>query len=240
MMIETSSEPLSLRWDGEELVDAVGGFRRWPPDGTEHSGGLRYPRAFDRAAHSPSGRWAVIYTERGTKALLLDGERIARELSRSSYQASAYDYPIVLGTLPDGSGPRAPGLLPLPARRESGRTAPALRRLGVEPRALRTAELGVWSCAQGRWTHRSGGGDDWGTVVPCGGSRVMSLYGHPRLIEATDGTVLAQWPEVAVSRRDGAYGVTHIPSPVTALHPDGSRLAVAVETGIAVLDLPQT
>ncbi|MFE4633331.1 hypothetical protein ACFRJ1_08100 [Streptomyces sp. NPDC056773] len=101
-MIETSSEPRSLRWDGEELVDAVGGFRRWTPDGAEHSGGFRYAHEYDRAAHSPSGRWTVIYTERGTKALLLDGERIARELSRSRYQAKAYDYPVALGTLPDG------------------------------------------------------------------------------------------------------------------------------------------
>lgn len=324
-MIETSSEPRSLRWDGEELVDAVGGFRRWTPDGAEHSGGFRYAHEYDRAAHSPSGRWTVIYTERGTKALLLDGERIARELSRSHYQAKAYDYPVALGTLPDGrevlvhcpdeynvlqiedaaTGERltavareprdffhsrlavspdgrrllsagwvwspvglmssyelqealtdpsvldregAPGIMALDAEVASAcwldtdRLAVAATAEdlgdGEDRQALRPDELGVWSCAQGRWTHRSGGGD-WGTLVPCGGSRVMSLHGHPQLVESTDGTVLAQWPGVAVSRRDGAYGVTHVPSPVTALHPDGTRLALALEEGIAVLELPQ-
>lgn len=335
--LKATSEPRSLRWNGEELVDAVGGFRRWTPDGTEHGSGFRYAYGFDRAAYSPSGRWTVVYTERGTKALLLDGERIARELNRSYYQAEAYDYPVALGTLPDGrdvlvhcpdeynvlqvedagtgerltSGAREPrdffhsrlsvspdgrrllsagwvwspvGLASAYDLQEAltdasvldGEGAPGhalldaevgsacwldADRLAVsatdedlgdeeERQALRVRELGVWSCTQERWVHRSatgsgdgdgdGDGDGWGTLVHCGGNRVMSLYGYPRLVDVTDGTVLAQWPDVAVPRRDGAFGVTHVPTPVTALHPDGTRLAVAVEEGIAVLELPQT
>ncbi len=69
---------------------------------------------------------------------------------------------------------------------------------------------------------------------------MVSLCGHPRLVDAGTGAVLAEWPEVPVSRREGSYGVTHVPTPVAALHTGGTRLAVAVRNGIAVLDLPQT
>ncbi|MFD7555665.1 hypothetical protein ACFV9E_14155 [Streptomyces sp. NPDC059835] len=329
-IFRASGTPGSLRWDGDELVDAAGTFRRWTPDGAEHASGFRYGYEFDRAAHSPSGRWTVVYEERGTKALLLDGQRIARELDRSHYSARDYDYPVALGALPDGrevlvhcpeeynvlevedaasgerltSGPReprdffhsrlavspdgrrllsagwvwspfglvsaydleaaaanpslldgqgAPGNAALDAevssacRLDSDRLAVAANDWdlgageadGEDQRALGVREPAVWSCSAARWLHRSAGAADWGTLVPCGGNRVLSLYGHPRLVDATDGTVLAEWPDVAVPRRDGAYGVTHFPSPVTALHGDGTRVAVAVENGIAVLELPR-
>lgn len=34
------------------------------------------------------------------------------------------------------------------------------------------------------------------------------------------------------------FGVSHVPSPVAALHPDGTRLAVAQAQSIAVITLP--
>ncbi|WP_329379030.1 hypothetical protein OG625_11690 [Streptomyces sp. NBC_01351] len=324
-LIETSSTPGSLRWDGDELVDAAGAFRRWTADGVEHASRFGYGSEIDRAVHSPSGRWTVVYEERGTKALLLDGEKIARELNRSCYQAENYDYPVALGILPDGrevlvhcpdaynvleiediasgvrltagsrtprdffhsrlavspdgrrllsagwvwspvglasaydleaaltdpsllDGQGAPGNTALDAEvgaacwLDADRLAVAATVEGLgdegDRQALRVRELGVWSCTEGRWLHRSPSTGDWGTLVPCGGNRVLSLYGHPRLVDATDGTVLAEWPDVAVSSREGAFGVTHVPSPVTALHGDGTRVAVAVEKGIAVLGLP--
>ena len=70
------------------------------------------------------------------------------------------------------------------------------------------------------------------------GHLVVSLHRHPRLIDITTGAVLAEWPEAEVSRREGSYGVTHVPTPVAALHPDGSRLAVAQAGSIAVVQLP--
>jgi len=83
----------------------VGGGRRWAPDGTEQPrpttwGGF----PFDRAALSPSGRYAAIWTERGTKGLLLEtGElRPLREINRSYYRAEDYAYPLGLGRLADG------------------------------------------------------------------------------------------------------------------------------------------
>lgn len=111
---------------------------------------------------------------------------------------------------------------------------------GDEASRLRAGQLGVWSCSGRRWLHRSAGAGDWGTLIACGGNLVASLTEHPRLVDATTGGVLREWPEIRVRHRNGAYGVTHVPSPVAALHPDGTRLAVALETGIAILRIPQT
>jgi hypothetical protein len=92
----------TLVWDGEELVDPAGGWARFRPDGAWERGRVRYPFPFDQAARSPSGRYTAILVRRGTKALLLDGQSVLRELDRSYYLADAYEYPIALGRLPDG------------------------------------------------------------------------------------------------------------------------------------------
>lgn len=82
--------PASLAWDGDDLVDWVGG------------GGRRYAHSFDRALVSPSGRYSVIYAERQTKGLVLDRGEILREIDRSYYQADSFAYPAAVGQLPDG------------------------------------------------------------------------------------------------------------------------------------------
>jgi hypothetical protein len=46
---------------------------------------------------SPSGRYQVLYAERGTKGLVLEHGAILREIDRSFYHADAYDYPAALG-----------------------------------------------------------------------------------------------------------------------------------------------
>lgn len=324
-IFETSRAPMSLRWEGDDLIDPADGFRRWTPDGEEHRGGFAFAYRFDRAVHSPSGRWTAVYEERGTKALVLDGRSVVREVNRSFYHAHQYDYPIALGALPDGrevlvhcpdhrgvleiEDPGSGERLTTGEERGSGafhsrlslspdgrrlavagwiwhpvgvldvydvtaalRTPSALDGVGLVPRAatydsevgsvcwldadrlavattgeevnpadpgsLAPLELGVWSFAASRWLHRCRSDSPWGTLVACGGDRVVSLYGHPRLADATTGAVLAEWPEVGVTRRESAYGKE--PTAVVALHPGGTRLAIAVEDGIAVLDLPRT
>ncbi|MCX4781179.1 WD40 repeat domain-containing protein [Streptomyces sp. NBC_01264] len=328
--LKATSEPKSLFWEGEDLVDPLGGFRRWAPDGREHDFRPVLSYRFDHAVRSPSGRWTVIYEERGTKALLLEGVEIIRELDRSFYHAEEYDYPVALGALPDGREVlvHCPDAYDTPVTEDAAtgeRLTPAARypedifhsRLAVspdgrrllsagwewypfgalqvfdlaaavagaaeldcrgrvsqpdgqggevvaacwldgdrvavatgevvlhdeggeQPAALGPQEIGVWSAAEERWLHRSPLGFTAGTLLACGGDRVVSLCGHPRLVDARTGSVLAEWPEVPVSHRVGSYGVPHVPTPVVALHPDGIRLAVAQEGGIRVLDLPQT
>lgn len=325
IVLKVTAEAQSLVWNGDDLVDVVGGGRRWGPDGVEQPASVIHGFPFDRSVVSPSGRYSVVYAERGTKALLLDGDRLVRELNRSYYQADAFDYPVALGALQDGrevlvhcpdeynvleiedaesgerltGGERDPkdvfhsrlevspdgtrllsagwfwhpygvvevfdlasaltdpavldgrGVLPL----DPGIDAEVVSacwldgdRLAVatggEPRddeetpALGPRQLGVWSLSVRRWIHRSRVDFCIGTLI-ARGDTVISLYGHPRLIDVTTGAVVAEWPTVEVPRRDGSYGVTHIPTPVVALHPDGTRLAVAQPESIAIITLPE-
>lgn len=321
------TKPLhSLAWLGDELVDLVGGSR-WTPEGVEHPPSLYFGDPFDRASLSSSGRHAVIYTERGTKALVLglDGPRLVRELNRTYYHAGDYDYPIALGTLFDGrdvvvhcpnnynvleiedlesgrllaagSGSRdvfhsrldispdgrhllvagwvwhpygtmevydlgqalgdpasldRPGVMAtspgadaevaaacwLSADRVAVATNDEVfddeEHAGVEPR-----HLGVWSLAEQRWVHRSPARVTLGTMLPRRDT-VVSLYGHPSLIDVATGRVVDEWPDVRVPEKDGSFGVTHVPTPTAALSHDGKRLAVAQEGGIAVITLPTT
>lgn len=276
--------------------------------------------------YSPSGRYSVVYEERGAKAVVQEGGRYVRELNRSHYHAKDFDYPVALGVLKDGrevlihcpenynvleiedtmseqrltTGPRdAPdvfrsrlsvspdgrrllvagwvwtpyGIAEVFDLEDALRDASTLDGQGILPMrpgidaevasacwldadrlvvattadttfddeetpALGPQQLGVWSFTELRWLHRSEADFSYGTLVPCG-NRVVSLYGHPRLIEISTGAVVAEWPQVLVQRREGAYGVTHIPTPVIALQPDGNLLAVAQDKSIALLTLPE-
>jgi len=325
IVLDVTAEAQSLVWDGDDLVDVVGGGRRWGPDGVEQRASVVRGGPFDRSAVSPSGRYSVVYAERGTRALLLDGDRLVRELDRSYDYAEDFDYAVALGALQDGrevlvhcpeeynvleiedaeSGERltggerhprdvfhsrlavspggthllsagwlwhpygvvevfdltsaltdpavldGPGVLPL----DPGIDAEVVSacwldgdRLAVatggelladkETPALGPRQLGVWSLSARRWIHRSRVDFHIGTLI-ARGDTVVSLYGHPRLLNVTTGAVVAEWPTVEVPRREGSYGATHIPTPVVALHPDGTRLAVAQPESIAIIDLPE-
>lgn len=107
---------------------------------------------------------------------------------------------------------------------------------GDEPDALGPGQLGVWSVSGARWLHRTAIGYPVGTLVACG-SRVMSLHGHPKLLDPATGAVIAEWPDVETSAKQASYG-SHVPTPVAALHPDGTRLAIAEPDAIAVITLP--
>ncbi|MFE0464159.1 hypothetical protein ACFW1A_33375 [Kitasatospora sp. NPDC058965] len=317
----------SLWWDGEDLVDLVRGGRRWCPDGTVRETSVRWGHPFDRAVVSSSGRYAVVLVERGTKGIVVDlaGPTVVREIDRSYYHCADYDYPVALGTLPDGrevlvhcpehynelqvedlvTGQRLTEGVRRPEDSFHSRLAvsPDGRHLlvagwvwhplgtlqvhdltaaladpgaldadtvfhpfaGVDaevgaacwldgdrlavattaesldwvepPGGLGAAQLGVWSMSERRWLHRSGLDHPVGTLL-ARGTQVVSLHGHPRLLDARTGTVLAQWPELRVPSKTGSYGVTHVPTPVAALSPDGTRLAVAQPDAVAVIRLP--
>ncbi|MEV6396038.1 hypothetical protein AB0M39_14890 [Streptomyces sp. NPDC051907] len=319
----------SLVWDGDDLVDVVGGRRRWSADGREHAGAWPLGDHYDRVLVSPSGRFTVVHGERGAKARVLDGTRLVRKVARASYHAEDYDHPIALGALPDGreimvhcpeeynvlqieeletgrrltAGERAPkdvfhsrpqispdgrhllvagwvwqpygvvevfdlqraladpavldgpGVLPwaagedaevvsacwLDADRVAIMTGEYINIDDEEPPHLGPGELGVWSLSQRRFLHRSPVAEQLGMMLargPAACGTVVSLYGHPRLVDVATGALVAEWPQVNAARREGSYGVTHIPSTTAALHPDGGRLAVAQPDSIAVITLP--
>jgi hypothetical protein len=324
ILLQVTDEAQSLVWDGDDLVDVVGG-RRWGPEGVERYVSVDHGFSFDRSVGSPSGRFTVVYAERATEALLLEGDRLVRELDRDDDYAGDFDYPVALGVLRDGrevlvhcpdqydvleiedaesgerltGGDRNPsdvfhsrlavspdgahllsagwlwhpygivevfdleraladpavldvrGVLRSDPRTgaevisacwlDSDRVAVATGEEFIEDEetvGLGQRQLGVWSLAEKRWVHRNRVGFHIGTLIPRGDT-LVSLYGHPRLIDVTTGSSLAEWPTVEVPCREGSYGVTHIPTPVAALHPDGTRLAVAQAESIAVIDLPE-
>jgi len=92
----------SLSWQGDLLVDWVGGGNTYALDGTYTSASRGYAYRFDSAIVSVSGRYALLYERLGTKAILLEAGKVVREVNRSFYQAHVYEYPIQFGMLPDG------------------------------------------------------------------------------------------------------------------------------------------
>jgi hypothetical protein len=102
-VIPLASPVRSLCWDGDELVDWVSGGVRYSLSGVETRAKVYFPYRFDRAVSSPDGQWAILYEVLGTKALITARERQVRELNRSYYFANAYEYPITVFRLPDGT-----------------------------------------------------------------------------------------------------------------------------------------
>ncbi|MFI7400458.1 hypothetical protein ACIBW9_08195 [Streptomyces sp. NPDC049541] len=66
----------------------------------------------------------------------------------------------------------------------------------------------------------------------------MSLHGHPRLLDTAAGCIVADWSEVRVLAKPTCFGGRRVPTPVAALHSDGTRLALAQPASIALIRLP--
>lgn len=98
----TRFTPLSLSWQGDQLIDWVRGGDIYGIDGAFRSGTFALSYGFDAAIVSPSGRFQVVYEKLRTKGVLMEGNKILREINRSYYCASAYEFPIALFQLPDG------------------------------------------------------------------------------------------------------------------------------------------
>lgn len=102
--IPTDRRPRSLVFEGDTLVDWVGGGARWSvPDGRFQRATVNYAyRGFDAAIATADGEWAVIFTRLATKGAVLRRGKVVREVDRSFYCADAYEYPVALFTGPDG------------------------------------------------------------------------------------------------------------------------------------------
>jgi hypothetical protein len=100
--IPTHSPPGSLCWFGDALMDWTSGGIVHSLNGNSTDPCVRYAYRFDRSVMSPDGRYAVLYEVLGTKGLVLKDGKVLREINRSFYHATAYEYPIALHTLPSG------------------------------------------------------------------------------------------------------------------------------------------
>lgn len=93
----------TLNWEGDELVDWVGGGRRFSLGKSIRESNVHYAYRFDRAAVISGGEFVVLYEALGTKGLILRDGKLLREINRSFYHADAYEYPVALFHLPDGT-----------------------------------------------------------------------------------------------------------------------------------------
>lgn len=95
--------PKSLHWNQNSLIDWVNRGDQYNLDGTfkRTSVYLAYP--FDTAIVSPCGKYSVIYQKLGTKGVLFKEDKLLREINRSYYQATVYEYPITFAKLPNGT-----------------------------------------------------------------------------------------------------------------------------------------
>jgi hypothetical protein len=86
-------------WDGAEVLDITSG-QRGNIDGSLTPRLINMTYRFDRAIglRSFGVDWAVAYTNRNTKAVLIRNGHTHRELNRSFYCAEDYDYPVTIGT----------------------------------------------------------------------------------------------------------------------------------------------
>lgn len=92
----------SLCWQGNELIDWVGGGNHYCLNGTTIPRYVNYSYRFNQAIVSPDGQYAVIYEVLGTKGVILKSGEVLREINRSYYQAHVYEYPVLLFSLPSG------------------------------------------------------------------------------------------------------------------------------------------
>jgi len=89
----------SLTWHDDVLVDWVCGGTVFDLEGRTQPSTRHFAYDFDAALSSPSGDYAIVYTRLGTKGLIVDTRAgdVVREIDRSYYHASTYEYPIAIG-----------------------------------------------------------------------------------------------------------------------------------------------
>ncbi|RME26339.1 MAG: hypothetical protein D6798_06925 [Deltaproteobacteria bacterium] len=76
-----------------------------------------------------------------------------------------------------------------------------------------------------------------GAMMPVGPDRVVTFYGHPRLVRLRDGHLLHEWPDLDTGRLTGSIQHHLSPPPPMAIDPRGRRFAVASSDSVAVVDL---
>jgi WD40 repeat protein len=91
----------TLCWQGEFLVDYVG-INKYSLSGEITSRGVNWTYRFDKVISSPDGKYSVVLENYGTKGLVLEGDRLIREINRSYYCAESYEYPLTIFRSLDG------------------------------------------------------------------------------------------------------------------------------------------
>ncbi|MDF2265008.1 hypothetical protein P2Q00_06060 [Streptomyces coacervatus] len=81
-----------------------------------------------------------------------------------------------------------------------------------ERAALPPGHLGVWSVSGARWLHRSRvAAAEPGVLLLPRGDQVVSLVGHPRLLDTATGRIPAEWPEAGVPAKGTCLALITMP-----------------------------
>jgi hypothetical protein len=89
---------LNSRENGEQYYPEYDPYPTWR--GMPRQMGYGFGKQFDRVVTSPDGRYTLLYTNLGTKGLLLKGaHELIREVNRSYYCADVYEYPATFLTV---------------------------------------------------------------------------------------------------------------------------------------------
>ncbi|MHA6758926.1 WD40 repeat domain-containing protein [Streptacidiphilus sp. PAMC 29251] len=101
---------------------------------------------------------------------------------------------------------------------------------------LRPDEIGVWSLTDSAWTTRHTMDVRIGTMLTLHGALVLSLYGHPKVVDTNSGEVVQDWPDLVTGHQESSI-INRASVPPVAVHPSGTRFAVAAADGITVVTL---
>ena len=85
----------TLCWQGNFLVDYIG-MNRYGLSGEIVDRDVNWAYKFDKAVSSPDGKYSVVLENYGTKGLILEGDKLVREINRSYYCAESYEYPLTI------------------------------------------------------------------------------------------------------------------------------------------------
>ena len=91
----------TISWLNDTIVDWASGGNQYMMDGSTRQASLYYAFNFDGSINTADGKYAFIYQKPGTKGLLLKNGELLREINRSYYCASAYEYPAAFTTIDD-------------------------------------------------------------------------------------------------------------------------------------------
>jgi hypothetical protein len=101
---------------------------------------------------------------------------------------------------------------------------------------LQPSQLGVWSISEQRWLSRCTPRERVGTMHELNG-KVLSLFGHPKLIDLVSGQIVSEWPEIDTGRQDSSirpHDGARLPA--VAIDSPGRRFAVAEGKDAVIVD----
>ena len=96
-------------------------------------------------------------------------------------------------------------------------------------------EIGVWSISEELWRTRHPSPCRIGSLVPFG-DRILSLFGHPKLLDPRTGSVREEWPDISTGQQDGSiiHHLGSLPPPI-AVDAEQRRFAVAAGASVVVV-----